>query len=859
MDMHKVQNKKAIRRLSLRMVRQGKRKCLPGITAILLTTVLFTALFTVGGSLLEIYQDVAMRKMGSSAMAGIKFVREEDYKKLARDPAVLNARYRIILGRAGEEKLQKFNTEVSYATEEEAGSMYCAPTEGRMPAERMEIATSKLVLQALDVPCRIGVAVPLAIEVDGRKVRETFTLSGYWEGELWASAQQCWVSRAYCEKMAPAPESSFYEKEYEKEEVTYAGYWMVDFDFENSWNLEGKLRALLERNGYDSSQIAASVNSAYGMASLDFATVFMVFGLLCLIMLSGYLIIYNIFVLNVAGDIQSYGLLKTIGTTGRQLKKLVRCQALLLSAVGIPVGLLLGALLGKYILPAVASSLSDVIGATGMEVSLHPAIFLGASCFSFLTVWISCQKACRMAAKVSPIEASRYLDISAKRETAGRSRRFSKRRKGTAASLARANLQRSPRKVAVVVFSLSLSLVLLNSVYALVRGFDMEQYISSSLVGDALVSDASILQHSFQPDTAGVAEEAQEEIRQLEGVAESHPIYSADSYLIFGGASQERMLRTVREKIMYFEESPEDGILNYLQQEGQLLCQLYGMDAWGVSRLLPEKGAIDWEKFQTGDYIILNTIGLGRGGAESLMGIYYDVGDTCPVRLPDGSVKDYQVMAIADIPFAITSRFSYYLGTMAVLPEQEYLAHAAKPGALYQALLAGEGQEDVLEQSLEAYAESSPTLQYVSRKFYQKDFEGYIRMYWMVGGSLSFLLGLIGILNFTNSMVTGILTRKKEFAMMEAVGMTGRQRRAVLAWEGGIYAILVLACALAMSTAVNLTLLQSGSGAWFYESHFTVLPVVSCIPVLLALSCAIPLAVSGISMRQTVAERLREQ
>ena len=74
-----------------------------------------------------------MRKMGSSAMAGIKFVREEDYKKLARDPAVLNARYRIILGRAGEEKLQKFNTEVSYATEEEAGSMYCAPTEAGCP------------------------------------------------------------------------------------------------------------------------------------------------------------------------------------------------------------------------------------------------------------------------------------------------------------------------------------------------------------------------------------------------------------------------------------------------------------------------------------------------------------------------------------------------------------------------------------------------------------------------------------------------------------------------------------------------------------------------------------------------------
>ena len=51
---------------------------------------------------------------------------------------------------------------------------------------------------------------------------------------------------------------------------------------------------------------------------------------LLLVIFTGYLIIYNIFQISVAGDIRFYGLLKTIGTTPRQLKRIIRQQALLL-------------------------------------------------------------------------------------------------------------------------------------------------------------------------------------------------------------------------------------------------------------------------------------------------------------------------------------------------------------------------------------------------------------------------------------------------------------------------------------------------------------------------------------------------
>ena len=81
---------------------------------------------------------------------------------------------------------------------------------------------------------------------------------------------------------------------------------------------------------------------------------------LLLILFTGYLIIYNVFQISVTNDIRFYGLLKTIGTTGRQLKRIIRYQALALSLAGIPVGLLLGWLVGAGLTPAVIGQLNGV-------------------------------------------------------------------------------------------------------------------------------------------------------------------------------------------------------------------------------------------------------------------------------------------------------------------------------------------------------------------------------------------------------------------------------------------------------------------------------------------------------------------
>ena len=124
-----------------------------------------------------------------------------------------------------------------------------------------------------------------------------------------------------------------------------------------------------------------------------------------LVFLAGYLIIYNIFQISVAADIQFYGKLKTLGTTKKQLKKLIYGQGNRLSMIGIPIGLVVGYLLGVLLVPVLIPMKEMKV-----LVSANPVIFVGSALFSYITVLISCMLPARLAGKVSPIEALRYTD-----------------------------------------------------------------------------------------------------------------------------------------------------------------------------------------------------------------------------------------------------------------------------------------------------------------------------------------------------------------------------------------------------------------------------------------------------------------
>ncbi|MEI3362360.1 MAG: FtsX-like permease family protein [Oscillospiraceae bacterium] len=59
--------------------------------------------------------------------------------------------------------------------------------------------------------------------------------------------------------------------------------------------------------------------------------------------------------MSVTNDIRFYGLLKTIGTTPRQLRRIIRQQGLMMTVVGIPLGLVIGYLVGGQLTPVIVA------------------------------------------------------------------------------------------------------------------------------------------------------------------------------------------------------------------------------------------------------------------------------------------------------------------------------------------------------------------------------------------------------------------------------------------------------------------------------------------------------------------------
>ena len=133
-------------------------------------------------------------------------------------------------------------------------------------------------------------------------------------------------------------------------------------------------------------------------------------------------------------------------------------------------------------------------------------------------------------------------------------------------------------------------------------------------------------------------------------------------------------------------------------------------------------------------------------------------------------------------------------------------------------------------------------------------------MYLLLGGALSFIVGLVGVLNFFNAILTGITARRRELAVLQSIGMTGRQLRTMLALEGLLYTVgaALLALALVMVTAPFVGPALDGL-IWFFTYRFTLWPIAVVLPLFGVLGVLIPLLSCRAAQRCSVVERLRQE
>lgn len=500
-------NRPVLKRLANRSLKAQKNTI--AVLAIMLATLLFTSLFTIAISLQTSMQESNMRTTGTSAHAGIKRLSWDEYELLSADAGVKDIGYSVIIGNAVGDSFNKTPTELRYGDKTYADLTFNAPDTGRLPEQKNEIATSRIVLAAMGLPDKVGTQMELTFVTDTDTITNTFTLCGIWDGDAVAYRQTMLLSKEYTEQVA----SVIRGKTDGTTPPVGTGYIDSVMMMPTEWDIEKQALEVTSQYGLDE---RVSINEAYGTAAVSLSSMLPLVAGIAVIFIAGYLLIYNVFYISIAQDIRFYGMLKTLGTTARQIRKIVYKKAIRLSLVGIPLGLLLGWPIGRLLLPFIVNILTDDMR---VITTVNPMIFLVAIAFSLITVYISCRKPATLAAKVSPVEALHYVEQAATKKKQQRSKHIS------TTMLAKNNLGRNKKKVTVVTLSFALSIVLLNSVYTYVTSFDFDKFVADFSLTDFTVSDTTVI-NSYSPfNTANVSRDFISQAETLNGLESIGSVY----------------------------------------------------------------------------------------------------------------------------------------------------------------------------------------------------------------------------------------------------------------------------------------------------------------------------------------------
>ncbi len=894
--MIRVANKGCVRRLGFRSMRAARTRNIVAVLAIALTTILFTSLFTIASSINYSFQQENFRQAGGDFHGTIKGLTWEQVEEMRSDPLIQGDFARLFVGMPVDPPFNKSHVEVSYLEPAAAPHYFCQPVEGTLPREGTdEAATDTRVLALLGVEPKVGAKFTISFYLDentsSRKlVTRTFTLSGWWEYDSALVASNVLLPRSAAEEFCAQGSGDPY---------SMTGKWNLDMMFKSDLQIEENILQILENHGYQhddpqgENYLKIGVNWGYSGAQLsnsfDISTLIAIVVLLLLIIFTGYLIIYNVFQISVTNDIRFYGLLKTIGTTGKQLKRIVRQQALLLSLIGIPIGLLMGFVIGNKLTPVIMAQLSY----KNAFVSFNPLIFIGAALFALLTVFLSCARPGRMAAKVSPVEAVRYTEGGGPKK-AGKREKVRKARSGASLpGMAWANLGRSRGKTVVTVISLTLAVVLATITYTFSTGFDMNKYLAHMADVDFILGDAAYFQTSggFRTADQAVPESIISDVSARSGVEESGRVY--------GGVSAMKEFVTedwFRQGYGMYNppEVVDEIVARTSRQPSGLLetgVQMYGMEDFPLSLLNvlegdlaplsdPSQKAIaavylsddynatqwgsNWARL--GDTVTIRHITEMEYFYRDTGEIIEDVDAAIEGGRPWGERAkayediDYTVCALVRIPNSISYRYRVLGCDEFILGAERFKQDTGTDSVMTYLFNTTDEAEAGMESFLAEYTESvQPLYDYESRATYVAEFEGFRGMFMTMGGALSFIIGLVGVLNFVNAVLTGILTRKRELAVLQSIGMTGKQLKIMLVYEGLYYTLLALAVSLVMTVCIGPLMGTVLSDVfWFFSYRLTVTPILVILPIFLALGALVPLWTYRSVSKRTIVERLRE-
>lgn len=822
-------NQIAVKRISKRSMKNNRARNTFAILAIVLTTFMFTTVFSVGFSMAKNMSIMLLRQQGNKSSMYINNPNSKQLEEIKKMKGVNAAGLRIHVGDISINAEEGSYVSLDYFDKTEFDENLTpaiSDIKGSYPTKENEIMISSSALNILkiDKPEK-GMKVQLDL---GNGQNTEFVLSGWYKDyNQFSSGLHAFVSEEYIKSHNLSMETD--------------GMASISTKMGAQGSVFSQLEELKLNDGQE---IITEYNlqDESGSNSIIIAVIFILIGLI--IVLSGYLLIYNVFYISVTKDIRFYGMLKTIGTSPTQIKKIVKMQAYRLSRLGIPIGIILGTIASFLVVPVTLKMFNDGnTGAMPDNMTFNPFSYLGTVLFALLTIFLSCRKPAKFASKVSPVEALKHSGVSdrkikEKKTTDG----------GKLYKMALRNVFREKKRAFLVFASLFMGSMMFLSVNTFFGSMKLQNYVDFYLPND----------YSFHVSNEDKnydnINKMIENIKAINGIESVHYTETTAANLDFDKNLYKPFIDLNKKGVSELVKEYESGKTDYqtvIIAVDPEIVEKYNEKAYNK---------IDLDAFNRGEAGIIASVS-NDGDGDSLLGKTItmtgaETGKQAQIKI--GSVlsengKNRLHVGYFNISQANPTYIAVSKNFITKLTDQQSInmitadcKKEAEPAVTAKI-------KDLVKSNTDVYAYGIKSEDISSFKTSMTSMN-------IVSSGMSILLILIGVINFVNVMLTGVFTRRKELAVMESVGMTKKQIQKMLMYEGLYYGLTTILLILTLGNGIVLLIANLTQKIADYAVFNYPFALMVCIAVcILAICMLVPKIVYKQISKESVTERLGDK
>lgn len=754
---------KSYKEITGKYLRANRKRTALTLIGIILSVSLISAIGFFLRSMQEA-QIVDMKNIYGSWHVMYSKVDEGLITKIKNNPVVLRSGTYAI-GR-GENISENLKVREIFGTDEGLKLMPYRLKEGRFPETSKEAAVEKWFLGSISPDGKLGDTISI--------LDKEYTLVGILEDSI-------------------ANQSDRIGELLTKESGTSTGQKILLAELKLNGRLKENIDELKKLSPDEKSVTDNQMLLAVQGESMPEGMVSVVIVIIGIVIISTIAVIYNAFQIGVVDRIKQFGLLRAVGTTPRQIRKIILREALILAVIGVPLGILFG------IAALYGIDLAFRIIGRDIQALIYPKISMDVVSLSIIiglgSIYISAFIPAVFAGRISPLVAISSRNSITKEKLKRRKSLIMGRIFGYEGALASKNIKRNRKRYRITVFSIVISVTLFISFKSLM---DM----SLNVYSDTNESSKAHFYINKDDSSTGISRDLIKKVNELPQVAVTYNLF--DSQEFKAAVNKGREVGEIREIGDIYSDISYEGKSKTLINSSVIIYDNKSLDA---ARAYISEGSFDIESLNKENGVIIigkNTIFNPKTerrfygpimnlkpGDEILLQLseYNDEGEE---KLEFGKRKLNKVKVLAvleDAPFNFRGNGS---GLKIITTEEvakKFGSKQTEPVAL-NIQLKDVKLEDEAKKAIGNIISDEGNLILINRIDMNRSSNAVIIMVKILLYGFVIVVSLIGSVNIINTLTTNIILRRREFAALKSIGLTQRGLRKIISLEGILYGIM---------------------------------------------------------------------